>query len=424
MKSIMHHSTARRLLAVLALIATQAPAEAAPRDPALQPADRFQQLAQETTKALKADQKFRGFDTEILVARPFVILMTRDPDADPKAIEERKHRLGTLAQGVWRNWLKVRADWQLQSTRNDTLEQPEPFVWVSFHDEAAYARYMKEFRPNGTQGSRAYYSTETHCVYTHEDPHRDPAIILIHETFHQLMDRFSKVGSTQYQNYCFTEGLAEYFAGYKGEGESLELGQLNRPRRAEQIRRFHTHFDDKQNICYPWHERRLQITPDDWIFFDVPMLLTFRDKMWTEAISNALIKHFERSDYVTRQEGKDLVNGGTITFHSAFYAYAWAFTYWLRENHPDQYDRYARTVLNTDRGGDAEVFLESFGIEPARPLPDIRPLVGPNNRDVQKNMQQAVQCLDQRIAILRQTPAIQDMHRQWADWMRTTFPKL
>jgi hypothetical protein len=70
-----------------------------------------------------------------------------------------------LAQGVWRNWLKVRADWQLRSTRNDTLEQPEPFVWISFHDEAAYGRFMKEFRPKSTSGSRAYYSTETHSVY-------------------------------------------------------------------------------------------------------------------------------------------------------------------------------------------------------------------------------------------------------------------
>ena len=37
---------------------------------------------------------------------------------------------------------------------------------------------------------------------------------------------------------------------------------------------------------------------------------------------------------------------------------------------------------------------------------------------------EAVKCLDQRIAILRQTPAIQNMHREWADWMRTTFEKL
>jgi tetratricopeptide (TPR) repeat protein len=80
--------------------------------------------------------------------------------------------------------------------------------------------------------------------------------------------------------------------------------------------------------------------------------------------------------------------------------------------------------LNTKRGGDAEIFLEAFGIDPVRPLPDIRTLVGPGNRDVEKNMQKAVKCLDQRIAILRQTPAIQDMHRQWVDWVRTTFPKL
>ncbi len=239
----------------------------------------FDRMAQETVKTLQADQRFSGFETEIFVARPFVILMTQDANTDKKALEERKLRLGALAQGVWRNWLKVRADWQLKSTRNDTLDQPEPFVWISFHDEASYERYMKEFRTKSTPGSQAFYSTETHFVYTREDPARDPAIILIHETFHQLMDRFSKIPSTGYQNYCFTEGVPEYFAGYRGEGESLVLGQFNRTRRADQIRRLHTYFDAGKKITYPLHENKLQITPDDWILFDVPLLLTLRDKM-------------------------------------------------------------------------------------------------------------------------------------------------
>jgi hypothetical protein len=283
---------------------------------------------------------------------------------------------------------------------------------------------MKKFRTKSTLGSQAYYSTETNFVYTREDPSRDPSIILIHETFHQLMDRFSKVPSTKYRNYCFTEGVPEFFAGYRGEGESLVLGQLNRPRRADEIRRLHTWFDAGRKVIYPLHENRYQITPDDWILFDVPLLLTLRDKMWTTAIADAMIKGFQRSDYPKRDECKKFLDDGQINFHSAFYAYAWAFNYWLREKHPEAHDRYARIVLNTDRGGDAETFLEAFGIEPMRPLPDILTLVGPDNRDVQQNMQHAVKCLDQRLAILRRTPAIQDMHREWADWMRTTFPKL
>ncbi len=137
-----------------------------------------------------------------------------------------------------------------------------------------------------------------------------------------------------------------------------------------------------------------------------------------------MIKGFQRSDYLSSKECKDFVEDGATNFHSAFYAFSWAFNYWLREKHPAEHDRYAQIVLNTDRGGDAETFLEVFNIQPTSSLPDILALVGPDNRDVQKNMQQAVKCLDQRIAILRQTPAIQDMHREWAEWMRTTFPKL
>ena len=413
----MKHTITFLTTLLLALALSARPLLAAEQEP-------FDRLAQETVKTLQADPKFSGFDTEIFVARPFVIMMTRDANADKKALQERQQRLGALAQGVWRNWLKVRADWQLQSNRNDTLEQPEPFVWISFHDAATYDRYMKEFRTKSTPGSQAFYSTETNFVYTREDPQRDPSIILIHETFHQLMDRYSKVPSTQYQNYCFTEGVPEFFAGHRGEGQTLVLGQLNRPRRADEIRRLHTHFDARQNVTYPLHERQNQITPDDWILFDVPLLLTLRDKMWTTAIGDAMIKGFQRSDYLGREECKKFLDDGPINLHSAFYAYAWAFSYWLREKHPEAHDRYAQIVLNTERGGDAETFLEAFKIQPARPLPDILALVGPSNRDVQKNMQQAVKCLDQRIAILRQTPAIQEMHREWADWMRTTFPKL
>ncbi len=384
----------------------------------------FEQMAQASVKALEGDKSFHGFDTDIFVARPFVIMMTRDANADKKALMERKLRLSSLAQGIWRNWLKVRADWQLKSTRNDTLEQPEPFVWISFHDAAAYDRYMKEFQTKSTPGAQAFYSTETHYTYTREATQHDPSIILIHETFHQLMDRFSKTSSTGYQNYCFTEGVPEFFAGYRGEGESLMLGQFNRTRRADQIRRIHTYFDARQKVIYPLHENKMQITPDDWILFDVPLLLTLRDKMWTTAIDDAMIKGFQRSNYMSRKECKDYIEDGAANLHAAFYAFSWAFNYWLREKHPEEHDRYAQIVLNTDRGGDAETFLEAFKIQPTRPLPDILALVGPNNRDVQKNMQKAVKCLDQRIAILRQTPAIQDMHREWAEWMRTTFPKL
>jgi hypothetical protein len=259
---------------------------------------------------------------------------------------------------------------------------------------------------------------------TYEDPNRDPAIITIHEVFHQLMDRYSEVPSTKYQNYCFTEGAPEYYAGYRGSRESMVLGELTRTRRMKEIQEIHSFFDGGKTLCYPQKDRRLQITKDDWIFFDVPMLLTLRDKMWVRAISRALVEQFSRSSYMDRPFCKNFVAGGETQFHSAFYAYAWAFTYWLNKNHPDAYRRYATAVLNTKDGGDAEVFLDAFAIRPARPLPDIKSIVGPDNRDVAANQREAVACLDERIAILRQTAEIQDMHRRWAEWMRTTFDKL
>ena len=225
------------------------------------------------------------------------------------------------------------------------------------------------------------------------------------------------------KSHFFTEGAPEYFAGYRGDGEAMVLGELTRTKRMNEIRDIRTHFNRGKTLCYPNMERKLQITPDDWIFFDVPMLLTIRDKMWVRAISRALVEQFKRSDYMEDDYCKKFVNGGELEFHSAFYAYAWAFTYWLNKNHPDAYRRYAMAVLNTKDGGDAEVFLKAFNITPARPLPDILSILGPDNRDVAKNQKAAVACLDQRIAILRQTPEIRDMHRQWANWMRTTFAK-
>jgi TolA-binding protein/predicted TPR repeat methyltransferase len=387
--------------------------------------DPFERMARATTETLLANPLLKAFDHEIFVARPFVILMTRSPDATPEANEARKRRIEDLARGIWRNWLQIRADWELRSTREDTPESPEPFVWLAFHDENAYGQYMIEARRGkGTAGSRAFYSTETGFVSFHEDPTRDPSIITIHETFHQLMDRYSQIPSTKYRNYCFTEGLPEYFAGHRGSGETLVLGELNRPRRAAEIRRIRTHFDDGRNISYPQHERDLQITPDDWVFFDVPMLLTLRDPMWFKGISAALAEQFRRSAYAEKDFCKDFIRDGETEFHSAFYAYAWAFTYWLIENYPEQYRRYAMTVLNTDQGGDAESFLAAFNIRPVRPLPDIERLVGPDNSEVVANQKAAVACIDARIHILRQTPVIQEMHRRWVEWMKLTFPKL
>ena len=393
--------------------------------PTDQAGDVFARMAQATAEELKSSALFEGFEYEIVVVKPFVVVMTREPGEDPAKTAGRKARIEGLARGIWQNWLKVRTNWELLSTRKDTLENPEPFVWTAFHSEDAYNQYMKKAKTDGkyTPGSQAFYSTTTRHVSFYDDPKRDPAIIIIHETFHQLMDRFSEVSSVQYQSYFFTEGLPEYFAGYRGEGEAMVLGELTRTRRMEEIQEIRKHFNDGKTLCYPNAERKLQVTPDDWIFFDVPMLLTLRDKMWVRAISRALVEQFKRSKYVEDSFCKEFVDGGEVSFHSSFYAYAWAFTYWLNKNYPDAYRRYAMAVLNTKDGGDAEVFLKAFAIQPARPLPDILSIVGPENRDVAKNMQKAVTCLDERIAILRQTPEIQDMHRQWAEWMRNNFAK-
>ena len=271
------------------------------------PDDPFERMAQATIQELKANAAFEGMEFEIFVAKPFVILMTREPGTDPAKTAERKARIEGLARGIWHNWLKVRDDWQLTSTRKDTLENPEPFVWTAFHSKDAYNQYMKKAKSDGkyTPGSQAFYSTTTRHVSFYEDPQRDPAIIIIHETFHQLMDRFSEVSSIQYQSYFFTEGAPEYFAGYRGEGESMVLGELTRTRRMEEIQDIRTHFNGGKTLCYPNAERKLQITPDDWIFFDVPMLLTLRDKMWVRAISRALVEQFKRS----RLHGDTLLQG-------------------------------------------------------------------------------------------------------------------
>jgi len=107
------------------------PGEAWPDNP-------FERMAQATAQELQTNALFDGMEFEIFVAKPFVILMTREPGSDPARTAERKPRIEGLARGIWHNWLKIRADWQLSSTRKDTLENPEPFVWVAFHSKDAY----------------------------------------------------------------------------------------------------------------------------------------------------------------------------------------------------------------------------------------------------------------------------------------------
>lgn len=124
----------------------------------------FERMAQATAQELRTNALFDGMDFEIFVAKPFVVLMTRESGADRGATDERKGRIDALTRGVWRHWLKARADWQLRSTRNDTLENPEPFVWVFLHSKDAYDQYMKKAKPDGkhTPGSQAGRSL-TNC---------------------------------------------------------------------------------------------------------------------------------------------------------------------------------------------------------------------------------------------------------------------
>ncbi len=383
----------------------------------------FKEKAAAEIEALKGNERFRPFEFDVVEAKPFLILITRDEGSDPSVSDEWKNHLVPLAKGIWRNWLGTHRSWELKSERNDTLEDPDPFVWLAFHDKKTFDKYMDQNHPKRSPGARARYDGN-YVIFRH-NAKRDPSIIVIHETLHQLMDRYSRLSSARYGNHCFTEGIPEYFAGYKGEGESLKLGELTRTRRMKQLQKMHANFDKNHKICYPHAQRgRYQISSDDWLFFDVPMLLTLRDQAWTRGLCRAIAEQFKRSPYYQDDYCKDYIGRGELPFHSAFYALSWAFTTWLKDHYPEEYRHYAKVVMNTQRGGDAEVFLEAFGIEPFEPLPDMKVLVGPNNRDLAKNQRAAVACLDQRITILRRTEKIQKMHREWARWMAKTFPKL
>ena len=81
------------------------PGEARPDNP-------FERMAQAIAQELRANALFGGMDFEIFVAKPFVVLMTRESGADRAKTDERKGRIDALARGIWHNWLKVRADWQ------------------------------------------------------------------------------------------------------------------------------------------------------------------------------------------------------------------------------------------------------------------------------------------------------------------------
>lgn len=68
-------------------------------------------MAEATAATLRANPILKDFEFEIVVARPFVILMTRPAGNTPDAHDERKRRIDALARGFWRNWLKTREAW-------------------------------------------------------------------------------------------------------------------------------------------------------------------------------------------------------------------------------------------------------------------------------------------------------------------------
>ncbi|MGE0432400.1 MAG: tetratricopeptide repeat protein [Planctomycetota bacterium] len=393
--------------------------------------DPFARMAHNSVLTLRNNTFFDAYEFETFVARPFVVVQTRPRgsagNSGARSWDARRDEMNGLLKAVWREWLAVREKWQLKSSRaseGDNLENPIPFVWVAFHNQQAYDEYQQKAQRALPPGARAFYDAKTRMVMFWEEPGKDTADVVIHETFHQLMDRFSEIPPTQYQNHTFTEGAPEFYAGYTGSGASLRLGQFSRDDRVQSIQVIRTWFDAKKGVIWPGTND--QITPDDWIFFDVPMLMALRDIIWVRNASQQMAQLFAQTPYVRRGMCRNLIGRGEVTFHSQFYAYAWAFTYWLNQEYPEQYTRFARVIMNTDRGGDAEVFMEAFNIRPVRPLPNIVQFCGEGNKLLSQgnNAQAAFQALTQRVAILRATPAVQDMHRRWAAWMSEKFPKL
>ena len=229
-----------------------------------------------------------GLDTEIFVARPFVILMTREADADNIRPDERKARLGALAQGVWRNWLEVRAEWQLDSTGKTPWISPEPFrldrfpsqrrLYDELHEEVKTARKY-------TPGSQAFYSTETHFSLLPRIRQRDPSIITHPRDLPPVDGSLFRDPLDEIPELLLHRRRAGVLRRLPRQGESLVLGELRPAAAHDEIRRLHTALRRQTESLLPVGTNAgIRSPPDDWILFDVPVLLTLRDKMWTTAI--------------------------------------------------------------------------------------------------------------------------------------------
>ena len=392
-------------------------------------ADPFNAAAYQEQQRLKKLTTFANMEFDVVILKPWVVLITKEGNT-ARLFNQRREAYGQLLANLWREWKKNITKLGLKSVvPGDSLDNPRPFVAVGFATFESYDEYQSSQRRYLSPSTRAFYDPNNKTInfYESEDGgigHYDDDMVLVHECSHQVMDRYSAYGCLGFQNHCLTEGYPEYLAYCSSFDERMQFSTLpvNSPKnwRGPNLRMLHTQINSNRR---PYGD--LQITDDDGLVFDVPMLMTLRDSQWTAWIGGAYIAdQFANSVYYRRGQVREwLWNDPGDFFHVMFYAYAWAFTYWLNQYYPEQYQRWLTVAMGTDeQAGDAEGFCRAFGIRPVQTLPDLARYCGPMNKDLVRNQERAYAIWEERRDILRQTPGIQRIHREWAEWMNKTFP--
>lgn len=365
------------------------------------------------------DEYLKGFEWEPIDARPFVVLLEKGSSSK---MLERINKLKDSCQQYWDWWtktwvtplgLKSRDTIEIRNERIDEALPSHiyPFKFLSFKEEETYTEYLAKKDQVLPPGARAFYDRSIETVVFYEESAAAGAgdnefelSVIIHEATHQLLDRFGPEGLEPMRSHWVGEGYPDYTSGYTLNNGKFTFAQPNNAR----IR------------SIAMLREQINVNPDDFAVFDIPTMLTLPDIRfviwWTSRIPTVLFNKDRRYAGWLLQQQMDPTRNQAI-FHSMFYAFAWAFVYWLNEvsDYHDEFCDHLVAELN-GRGG-AAGFCENFDIDLDRPLPELEHHMDRLHQPA--SQQAAMEAVLERIDILRNDNKIKRMNEDWLEWLRS-----
>ena len=130
--------------------------------------DPFLQRAYQAEQSLVNDVVLRKFANqfEIRVVRPFVIIFGVEGRAGATQLDARVDAFRGVMDAFWEKWARlVELNGHKSRKREDTIQQPQPFAWLSMATEEGFRKYLEETGEDIGPFTRAFYKPRTECVY-------------------------------------------------------------------------------------------------------------------------------------------------------------------------------------------------------------------------------------------------------------------